>query len=177
MGLNGLIYSNGFSSMTWTHSDQNQISTRVELRNSFMSENYNISFILFCLLPFVLGGSILVVLKIMEKMKSDQNKVHDEYSVRSSNDTGKNKYQLFRVMVERVFYEWTFWGLMFGGNLAWISLFYFMKEDKSSVLNLLYAVFFSLFYLVYSVVYLRTSPNFLEVKTHHKTDSKIPHSY
>lgn len=52
---------------------------------------------------------------------------------------------MIKGLTQRILYEWSFYGLLIGGNLAWISFFNFIKQNGRNVPSFAFGVVFILF--------------------------------
>lgn len=135
--------------------------------------NYNVSFFVLCLIPFIVGLASLIVLRIYPSVDQKTRRIHSETSSHSNVSretfTAQDKNKLLRGLFERVFYEWTLFGLMVGGNLAWISLFYYIKLNGSNAANFIYGGVVFILWMVYVVFLLKIDTENIDLSLWRKT--------
>ena len=60
-----------------------------------------------------------------------------------------------RLVFERVFYEATFFGMVAGGYLAWVSMLYFIRYNHSNIMDIVYALVVIVVWVIQIVLFLR----------------------
>lgn len=75
-GFGALSYSNGLNSLA-SQNDANSNFPRFKLRSDLMFSNYNLSFLILCMLPLGIGMISLLVLKLSGRAKSQEKRVSD----------------------------------------------------------------------------------------------------
>lgn len=63
-GFDNLQYSNGFNQIT-SLTDSVQIFSIIKLKNDEMFTNYNLTFLILCMVPFVLGLISYLIVKLI----------------------------------------------------------------------------------------------------------------
>jgi hypothetical protein len=159
-GLKNLGFSNGFNlnlNLNPTSSILDKdIYPFMGLGSTSLFSNYNVSFFVLCLIPFAVGLASLIILRIYPSIDKKSRRIYSETSSQQSSIslqsfTAQDKNKLVRALFERVFYEWTIYGLIVGGNLVWISLFYCIKEKGSNAGNFIYGAVVLIFWITYIV--------------------------
>ncbi len=116
------------------------------ITDTSLISNYNVTFVVICLLPFLIGLMGLFILKrctssneLSEKVVFDD--MNEEKEVKRENELDSyDKIKLARFILERIFYEGTFFGLFVGSYLAWISMLYFFRYSNPNTIDIIYAL-------------------------------------
>ena len=150
LGFRNMFFSSGFNSlsMNTTTIVPKQIFPFFGLSDTSFLSNYNVTFVVICLMPLLIGliglfilrrctsGSELTEKVIFDEVNDQENTKRESASLSQSYD----KITILRFMFERILYEGTFYGLFVGSYLAWISMMYFFRYNQANAIDIVYAV-------------------------------------
>lgn len=167
LSFRSLIISNGFNSPSLFPSQSNDHSTftLLGLYPSLLS-NYNISFIILVLLPFLCGLIGWIVCNFCKKqgkttteeeeykLIQDENNMKANVSATEEENKNQLRNNLWNVVWKRVLLEYAFCGLMLTAYMAWVSAFH--SFSQGNVLRLVPAVVIILIWIIYIVLFIRT---------------------
>ncbi len=173
IGFKNLIFSNGYNDPNLFNSSivqKDQTVFKLMGLDHSLFLNFNVSFVLFFWLPFFIGliGVLLFLVKGKLTIKDREisadliegNK--DKNQQTTSNDTQSLTGSLKLNIYKRILLEFTFYGLLITGYLAWASVFEGLKAG--GIINILGSALIAVIWIFYGLSFMLTKTDHLDLQ-------------